>query len=190
MPVLFKDPEYQPGACGTNRSSVDVERLVTEVKDRLCIRSHERHFPGNRTMPYQRSDPCALSQCAKRHNSSPVSVCQQRAKNRHRKSNLCISCRSTACSKLLTKQSPSHIVEDARTMLEKLLAEQSLIQEAVRRLQTQKLKCLPSTPCTSNSSKKVTFSFSRDDSSDTAGGFTPYYSESEDDSLSQHSVDL
>ncbi|RUS76271.1 hypothetical protein EGW08_015964 [Elysia chlorotica] len=194
MPVLFKDHEFQ-GACGTNRSrsTMDVERLVTEVRDRLSIKTHERHSPSNRVMPYQRSSPCAICHCAKRHNSSPVTIYQHQMKKRDRQSNVnCISCRSgsTSCQKSLKNQSPAQNVEDARAMLEKLLAEQSLIQEAVRRLQTQTLKCFPpSCSSVSNSSKKMTFPFSSEDSIDTLG-FTPSYSESEDDSLSQHSVDL
>ena len=179
MPVFFNGPEYQSAYGPT---AVDVETLVTEVKDRLCIKSHERHSPGSRAMPYQRLSPFSVCHCAKKHTSSPVSVCQKRLKARHRQTENCIPC--TTCK---TKPSSSSRVEleDARTMLEKLLAEQSLIQEAVRRLQTQNLKCVPPSSC---SSKKI-YPFSSNDSIDTVSRFTPY-SGSEDDSLSQHSVDL
>lgn len=190
MPVLFNGAECQ-GKLRAN--TADVESLVSGVKDRLCIKARDRHFSGNRSSPYQRSNTCrySLCHCDTKHNSSPASVgldldlCQKRKKC-HRQSERCLSC--TRGQKMPTQHSSSSTrnVEEARTMLEKLLAEQSLIQEAVRRLQTRKLNCLQ--PVLSfGSSQKTSFPFSNIDNVDPT---VQSYSESEDDSLSQHSLDL
>ncbi|CAL1544861.1 unnamed protein product [Lymnaea stagnalis] len=172
MPVLLK------GSDKNMFPAVDVETLVIEVRDRLCLKNREKFCPSRRSAPYHVNKHVAVCEhCSRKHYSSPESCIHQRH-CKHRPNSLCGAC---SCAPKSRKLSDSPDFEDPHILLEKLIAEQSLIQEAVRRLQSQ-------TKTTQQSDKL--FQFVDEDSCDQFSNQTPCYSESEDDSVSQHSVDI
>lgn len=173
MPVLLKTENT------TVYPTVDVEALVNEVRERLCLKSREKLCSNRRSAPYHRSrhsPVCEHFDC--KHYSSPdlnVYSCRHRPQS---------SCTTYSCGKKLSsKLRDNQTFENPRDLLEKLLSEQSLIQEAVRRLQSQTTRTQTST-CTS----RKFFPFVDDDSCDRFSNQTPLYSESEDDCFS-NSVD-
>jgi hypothetical protein len=177
MPVLLK---------GENTAvypTVDVETLVNEVRERLCLKNREKFCSNRRSTPYNfsshRSSSSSMFEKCNRHYSSPES-CSYNNKIRPRTS--CAMCSRE--KKISSKMMNSEALEDPHVLLEKLLSEQSLIQEAVRRLQSQTAQ----EEC-STSTRKF-FPFVDEDSCDQFSNQTPVYSESEEDSVSQHSIDI
>ncbi|CAG5118699.1 unnamed protein product [Candidula unifasciata] len=172
MPVLLK------GETNSVYSTVDVEALVHEVRERLCLKNRDRFCaPNRRGTPYDCSHRSSVFPRFHKHYSSPDS-CSCHGKHRQQR-----SCNACSCDKKLSaKILDSKHIEDPHVLLEKLLSEQSLIQEAVRRLQSQ---------TSPESTARKFFHFVEDDDScDQFSNRTPGYSESEDDCVSQHSVDL
>lgn len=171
MPVLLK------GSDKSMYPAVDVEALVCEVRERLCLKNREKLCPSRRSAPYHVNKFVALcEQCSRKHYSSPDSCVHQAQRQCRQRLNSCVK-------KHTCKLNDSVSYEDPHLLLEKLIAEQSLIQEAVRRLQTKMSK-------PSSSEQTEDFLFVDEDSCDQFSNQTPSYSESEDDSVSQHSVDL
>lgn len=172
MPVLLK---AEPNSVF---STVDVEALVNEVRERLCLKHRERMCSSSR-----RSAPYSLGHgCYHRlhKHPSPESSCH----SNHRPHRPCQAC--SCHHKIPTILDSKHLEEDPHVLLEKLLSEQSLIQEAVRRLQTQTRE---SSSSSSSTSRKL-FHFVDEDSCDQFSSQTPGFSESEDDCVSQNSIEL
>lgn len=164
MPVLIKSEN------STMCPTVDVETLVNEVRERLSLKNREK-FSSNRRAPYHFHHRSVVTDRQKKHFSSPESCIYKQ------KHNLVRSWEVKPSAKLRDSSG----LENPRILLEKLLSEQSLIQEAVRRLQTQ---------AAPNPAGKSFFHFVHDDPYDQFSNQTSLYSESEDDCVSQNSLDL
>ncbi|BFZ19643.1 hypothetical protein BsWGS_22682 [Bradybaena similaris] len=170
MPVLLK------GETNSVFSTADVEALVNEVRERLCLKHRERLCStSRRSAPYNHHGSSVFHRLHKQ--PSPES---RSCPSKHRHHRPCHAC--SRDNKIPSTILDSKHLEDPHVLLEKLLSEQSLIQEAVRRLQTQ-------TSAESSTSRKL-FHFVDEDSCDQFSNQTPGFSESEDDCVSQHSVDL
>jgi len=149
---------------------VDVDNLVTDVRERLCLQTDEklcsqlsvpyefsrRHYHHNHAgwdMNVRKWDQFHDDTHTSKEPSSVKNVLKQKkAAHTH------LPYERSHCRNQHRKGAPQG--EDPHLLLKRLVAEQSLIQEAVRRLKSQK------------------------------SPIHPVHDDSEDDSLSQHSVDL
>lgn len=125
MPVLLKSED------STVYPSVDVETLVNEVRERLCLKSREKLSSHQRSVPYHVGRHSSAMVHGKHYSSPDLS--ENGCKQRHHGS-------FSACAygrNMSSKLKDSHAFDNPRDLLEKLISEQSLIQEAVRRLQSQ-----------------------------------------------------
>ncbi|BFZ13305.1 hypothetical protein BsWGS_16344 [Bradybaena similaris] len=126
MPVLLKSED------STVYPNVDVETLVNEVRERLCLKSREKLSSHQRTVPYHIGRHSSTMVHSGKHYSSPdlsVDGCKQR---QHGSFSACAYGKNMS-----SKLKGRHTFDNPRDLLEKLISEQSLIQEAVRRLQSQ-----------------------------------------------------
>ncbi|KAK6185196.1 hypothetical protein SNE40_007484 [Patella caerulea] len=131
----------------------EIECLVNEVRERLCLKSQEKLSKCYRSTPYSLTSPCrsvgniSKGTCVK----CSFGVKRPVLKRRDR---LC------TCEDKSQQQQ-----ENPRNLLEQLLREQTLIQEAVRRLHSRKImevvNCEKSQLCESSpSSSKPSSSIS------------------------------
>uniref|UniRef100_A0A0B7B8L7 Uncharacterized protein n=1 Tax=Arion vulgaris TaxID=1028688 RepID=A0A0B7B8L7_9EUPU len=158
MPVLLKNENT------TVYQAVDVEALVNEVRERLCLKSREKLCSQQRSAPYRLDRHSSDFQNTKHYSSPELCVypCKRRLQN---------SCKCT--KSISSNHRNNQTYENPRDLLAKLISEQSLIQEAVRRLQSQ------TTPV-----PRKFFSFVEDDSCDKFSNQDALYSGSEEDGLS------
>ena len=154
MPVLMADStttQFRP-------SERDMDKLVEEVRERLCLKSREKLNAARRSMPYsgngaarRKGSAFVLSSenCDSAHGSSHGA--QASAPKRS-----CGNC-TTKCGKC--KCSDSSNVSGNPNLLKQLLAEHRLIQEAVRRIHVlhqygdaSSASVEPPSPCSARSS--------------------------------------
>lgn len=123
MPVLLGDFR----TTDLRTTEFQVEKLVEEVRERLCLKSREKLNTVRRS-PYS---PIMPSGKLRRNGASCVLCSKCRALHRTYSSEKYCCCMDSAC-KCMSKSE----TENPNHLLKKLLAEQRLIQEAVRRIQT------------------------------------------------------
>jgi len=164
MPVLLKQDE------NSQIFKVDVDNLVTDVRDRLCLQTEDKLCSQLR-LPYN-----------SRHHNNSHHAGRGRGVGKWGQFHDTASSKEPPNFKNVLKQKKAahmqlpydrsycrnqhrngahHQETDPHLLLQKLVAEQSLIQEAVRRLKSQKSSI-----------------------------HSAHHDNSDDDSLSQHSVDL
>ncbi|KAL8583324.1 hypothetical protein ACOMHN_057610 [Nucella lapillus] len=136
-------------------STYEMDKLVEEVRERLCLRSREKQNASRRSTPYSRKG-CSFVDSPD-HGSSPHHYSSHKARDYKR----------TVCSQCSWKMSKckcigSSDLSETPNLLKQLLAEHRLIQEAVRRihlfkhhpcdeLSSTKLEQSESSPCSARS---------------------------------------
>lgn len=122
MPVLMAETS----SAQLPPSTYEMDKLVEEVRERLCLRSREKLNAARRSTPYSRKG-CSFVDSPD-HGVSPHPF-SHRARDSKR--NVCNRCswRVTKC-----KCARSSDFSETPNLLKQLLAEHRLIQEAVRRI--------------------------------------------------------
>ncbi|XP_076449673.1 uncharacterized protein LOC143286036 [Babylonia areolata] len=131
MPVLMAETNTtQP-----KPSSYEMDKLVEEVRERLCLKSREKLNSVRRSTPYSRKGSAFVD--SPEHGESPHRF-SQRARDVNSRRETCSRCswRATKC-----KCTRSSDLTEAPSLLKQLLAEHRLIQEAVRRIHLLNRQC-------------------------------------------------
>lgn len=154
MPVLMADSnttQFRP-------SERDMDKLVEEVRERLCLKSREKLNAARRSMPYSngaaRRKGSAFVLSPENCDSSQRSTYGARGSSSKRScSNCLMKCTKCKCSN-------SSGISGNPNLLKQLLAEHRLIQEAVRRIHVlhhqygddSSASVEPPSPCSARSS--------------------------------------
>ncbi|KAK7113980.1 hypothetical protein V1264_000120 [Littorina saxatilis] len=127
MPVLMENSN----STQFRTSERDVDSLVEEVRERLCLKSRDKLNAARRSMPYSCGSTRRKGSAFVLSPEKCDSSASHRSVERERGKRVCNSClmKCTRC-----KCSNSLDIRESRNLLKTLLAEHRLIQEAVRRI--------------------------------------------------------
>ena len=160
MPVLMADTTTKQ----LRPTGQDVDKLVEEVRERLCLKSREKLHAARRAMPYSRKGSTFAVNGDHFDSSHPYSHRARNVGSKH----LCSHC--MAKFSLCKCPNPSDS-KDSPDLLKQLLAEHRLIQEAVRRIHVLQHQ-YGDTGCSSLESPSPCCVSVRSSSSDSVGSST------------------